>query len=140
MARIKYRDEPSLTIHRTAYHEDKLVYVARANRKFRYPRGQSNIGYFGTTKNGAWRIASSAANSGWILFDTYGVKWLDFHVVTCTPVPGMRSWKKLERALLIRFCERFGSPPLANKQGARLRWKNERDYFSPEKLDKIIDG
>lgn len=140
MARIKYRDEPSLTIHRIAFDEDKLVYLARANRMFNYDRGRSNIGYIGTTKNGAWRIASSAAHRGWTLMDEYGVQSLDFHVVTCTPVPGMRSWKKLERALLIRFCERYGRPPLANKQGGRLRWENELDYFSIRKLDEIIDG
>jgi hypothetical protein len=140
MARIRYSSEPSLTIHRDAFYDDKLVYLARANRKFSYVWGKSNVGYIGTTKNGAWRIASSAAHRGWTLFDERGVKSLDFHVVTCTPIPGMKSWKKLERALLIRFCERYGDIPWANKQGLGLDWENELDYFSIRQLDDIIDG
>ncbi len=138
--RIKYGSEPSLSIHRGAFTDNKLVYVARANRQFRYARGRSNIGYIGTTKNGAWRIATSAAWRGSELLEEHGVKFLNFHVVTCTPVPGLKSWKKLERALLIRFCERFGEPPWSNEQGDGLRWKNEKAYFTESKLDEIIDG
>lgn len=91
--RIKYRSEPALSIYRGAYNDDKLVYIGRANRDFGYDRGRSNIGYIGTTKNGVWRIAASAAHRGWTLFDEYGIKSLDFHVVTSTPIPGLKSWK-----------------------------------------------
>jgi hypothetical protein len=140
MAYISYSSEPSLSIHRVAFDAEKLVYIARANHEFSYKRGRSDIGYIGTTKDGVWRIAASAADRGEMLLEMHGVRSLDFHVVTCTPIPGLKSWRKLERALLIRFCERFGELPKANKIGHGMHWTNERDYFSVDRLDTVLDG
>jgi hypothetical protein len=67
------------------------------------------------------------------------VHTLDFYIVA-SPRKGKRAtYRKLERALLLRFRERFGSIPHANKQGQNLRWGNEYDYVTQQKVDSIID-
>ena len=109
--KIKFSENPSIIIHRTAVRHDKLVYIARANKKRGYPlRNKSRIVYIGTTKKGARRIASSAASKGEQLLDEYGMKHLEFNIVTCSRRQSVETWKKLERALIIRFRERFGLP------------------------------
>lgn len=136
---IRVHPHPCLTIHRTAFRDNKLVYIARANKKIRYPWGQSRIAYIGTTKKGARRVASSAAWKGELLLYTYGIKYLEFYIITSGKVPGVETWRKLERALLIRFKEKYGNIPEANKTGKFMRWKDELHYFSQDKLDKIIE-
>jgi hypothetical protein len=137
---VNFRRQPAIVINRIAFKDDKLVYIARANKEFRYPWGRSRIAYIGTTKKGAKRIASSAVWKGADLLFEYGIKHLELHVVVCSKVPGLETWKKLERALIIRFREKYGRVPKANNLGQLLRWKNEERYFSNRKLDKIIDG
>ena len=137
---VKFGKEPSFIINRTAFRDNKLVYIARANKKLRYRLGRSRIAYIGTTRKGARRIASSAASKGEALLYQHGIKHLELHVVVCGKVQGVKTWKKLERALLIRFRERFGQVPRANKTGKKAHWRNEKKYFTEAKLDKVIDG
>ncbi|HUX15597.1 MAG TPA: hypothetical protein VMW52_03940 [Phycisphaerae bacterium] len=137
---VKFTKEPSFIINRTAFRDNKLVYIARANKKLRYRWARSRIAYIGTTKKGARRIASSAARKGEDLLYQHGIKHLELHVVICGKVQGVETWKKLERALLIRFRERFGQAPRANKTGKKTHWRNEKKYFTEAKLDKVIDG
>ena len=137
--KVKWQLKPAIIIDRTAFHDSKLVYVARANKRIRYPWGRSKIAYIGTTKKGARRIASSAAYRGENLLYEFGIKNLEFNVVTCGKVPGVGTWKKLERALLIRFRERFGAIPKANNSGQKTHWKDERRYFKIDRLDKLLD-
>jgi hypothetical protein len=61
---IRIHKEPAIVINRIAFRDNKLVYIARANKKLRYPWGKSRIAYIGTTKRGARRMASSAACKG----------------------------------------------------------------------------
>jgi predicted GIY-YIG superfamily endonuclease len=136
--KIKLDKNPSVVIHRTAVRADKLVYIARANKKMRYPWGNSRIVYIGTTKNGIRRIASSAAWKGEQLLAEHGITQLDFYIVTCTRRKALPGWKRLERALISRFCELFGDSPQANKTGRVPQpgsWKNR---FSQKKLDQVI--
>ena len=138
---VKYRRTPALSINRVAFRDKKLVYAARANKEFRYPFGRSKIVYFGTTMKGARRIASSAASKGEDLLFNHGVKHLDLIVVVCGKRKGLAgAWKKLERALIIRFREKLGAPPKANNTGHNMRWRDERNYFTNKSLDKIIDA
>ncbi|MGH7217192.1 MAG: hypothetical protein ACREIG_08155 [Nitrospiraceae bacterium] len=137
---VNFRRPAALIINRVAFRDKKLVYVARANKKFRYPWGRSRIVYFGTTKKGARRIAWSAAGKGADVLFNHGVKHLELIVVVCGKTQGIETWKKLERALIIRFREKLGAPPKANATGRNMRWRDERNYFSDKKLDKIIDG
>ncbi len=137
---IKYRSHASFVIYRTAFRDYKLVYVIRASKKIRYRFGQSRIAYIGTTKRGATRIASSAVSKGEDLLCRYGIKHIELHIVTCGKIQGVETWKKLERALLLRFRERFGETPRANTAGKKCHWKDEKRYFSEIKLDRVIDG
>jgi len=136
--KVKWQRTPAIVINRTAFRDNKLVYVARANKRTRYPLGRSRIAYIGTTKKGARRIASSAAGRGEELLYEYGMKHLEFNVVTCGKVQGVETWRKLERALLIRFRELYGKIPRANIVGAKIRWQDELKYFRLEKLDRIL--
>jgi len=136
--KIKFQKQPAITINRLAFRDDKLVYVARANKRIRYPWAHSRIAYIGTTQKGARRIASSAAWKGESLLYEYGINHLDFNIVVCGKLSGVESWKKLERALIIRFREIYGAIPKANKSGKNSRWRDEKMYFSQDKLDKII--
>ena len=137
---VKFRSQPSFVIHRTAFRDDKLVYIVRANKKLRYRFGNSRIAYIGTTKKGARRIASSAVWKGEDLLYLYGIKHLELHIVTCGKIQGVESWKKLEKALILRFRERFGDVPIANSIYKKGRWHDEKEYFAEYKLDKVIDG
>ena len=135
----KVHNEPAITITRTAYAASELVYIAYANKPLRYQFGDSCIAYIGTTKNGVWRVASSAAWKAEDLFTRRGVHTLQFYIIA-TPRKGKQAtYRKLERALLLRFRERFGSIPHANKQGKNFRWRDEYDYVTPQKVEKIID-
>ena len=136
---IRVHPHPCLIIHRTAFRDDKLVYIACANKKIKYPWGKSSIAYIGTTKKGARRVASSAAVRGESLLYSYGIKYLEFHIVTCGKVPGVETWRKLERALLIRFRERYGGIPEANRSGTLMRWRDELRYFTQDTLDRVIE-
>ena len=135
---LKSYKEPAIVIYRGAFKNTKLVYLARANKKIRYPWGQSRIAYIGTTKKGASRIASSSVWKGGDLLSEYGIKHLDLNIVVCGKRPGVETWKKLERALIIRFREIFGSIPKANTMGKKARLKDELHYFSRDRLDTII--
>lgn len=137
--RIKSKSHPSLVVHRTPFRDSKLVYIACANKMHSYSLDKSRIVYIGTTKKGARRIASSAAKKGDEILSRYGMKYLEFYVVTCDKVQGVETWKKLERALIIRFREKFGKVPMANNSYKYAKWRDEKKYFSELKLDKVID-
>jgi hypothetical protein len=138
--RVGFDSESCVSICRAAFEQNKLVYVARANKWIQYERGRSHIAYIGTTKNGASRIASSAVNKGEDILKRHGITSLDFHIVTCGKCQGAKTWRKLERGLIIRFRERFWETPIGNKAGMYTYWDDEKDWFYEEKLDKVIDG
>jgi hypothetical protein len=137
--RLKVYNNPAITITRTAYAASELVYIAYANKPLRYQFGESHIAYIGTTKNGVWRVAHTAAWKAEDLFTRKGVYTLEFYIISA-PRKGRRAtYHKLERALLLHFRERFGSIPHANKQGKNFRRRDEYDYVTRQKVEKIID-
>jgi hypothetical protein len=138
--RVKIHRASVMSITRRAFDAKKLVYVARANKRFKYPWGHSRIVYIGTTEVGAGRIASSAVRRGSALLFDHGVKQLDFHMVVCGRIQNVESWKKLENALLIKFRESFGAVPRGNTQGKRMHWDDEKKYFADKKLQEIIEA
>ena len=137
--RIKYRDRPAVVVHRAAFKDKKLVYVGRANKRYRYPWGRSRIVYIGTTEKGARRVASSAAKKGEDLLFEHGIKAVEFSVVTCGKLQSVATWKKLERALLIKFREKYGAVPRGNIQGKKIRWDDEKYYFNQKRLDAVLE-
>lgn len=136
---VKASSSPAVTITREAVKSDKLVYIAVANKALRYPHGSSRIVYIGTTKNGAHRMAASAAAKAQVMLELHGVKQLEFYAVTCKSRQNVRSWKKLERGLLLAFKHMFGRVPECNTQGKNIRWTDELAYFSRGRLDGVIE-
>ncbi len=137
---IKASGSPALTINRNAIQGSRLVYLAVANKPIRYRFGRrSRIVYIGTTKAGASRIAASAAAKASQMLALHGVRELEFQVVTCKARRNVKTWTKLERALLLTFRSEFGEIPRCNKQGARIKWTDELKYFTEGRLKAIID-
>lgn len=136
---IQTSAKPAVTITRTATKAKELVYVAVANKTVKYQGGQSRIVYIGTTKNGAQRIAASAAAKANQMLGLHGVKHLELFVITSTSMAGVRTWHKLERGLLLAFKAKFGEPPKCNIVGKKMRWTDELDYFTRSRLDGVID-
>ncbi len=128
-----------MVVHRAAFSDKKLVYVGRANRALKYPWGKSRIAYIGTTQKGARRVASSAARKGEDLLFEHGMKQVEFSVVTCGKLQSVATWKKLERALLIKFKEKFGAVPRGNIHGKNIRWRDEKKYFTGGRLDAVLE-
>lgn len=129
----------AVTITRTATQASELVYVAVANKTIKYPSGRSRIVYIGTTKNGAERIAASAAKKAGEMLGLFGVSHLEFFVVTSTAKGTIKTWHKLERGLLLAFREKFGGPPKCNIVGKKMKWTDELSFFTRARLDGIID-
>lgn len=136
--RIKFT-HPVLTLNRVAFGQgNRFVYIIRANKKINYRWGKSRIGYIGTTKKGAGRIASSAVWKGENLLSGHGIKHLEIMIIRCGRKQAVETWRKLERALLLKFRELFGDIPFANKAGSRLIWNDERKYFKNSRLEDIL--
>lgn len=136
---VQTTNKPAVTITRTATKVKELVYIAVANKKIRYPVGSSRIVYIGTTKNGAARIAASAAAKANQMLGLHGVQHLELFVVTSTSVSKVKTWHKLERGLILAFRERFGEPPKCNIVGKKMRWTDELQYFTRSRLDGVIE-
>jgi len=136
---IKTQSRPAITITRQSVGPQKLVYLAVANKPRKYPFGyRSPILYIGTTKKGAGRIAQSAAARAETLLAGHGVRQISFHIVRCTPLRKVKTWVKLERALLLAFKHTYGSVPIANASGKNARWRGELDYFSEKRLVAVL--
>jgi|SRR5471032_1852425 len=135
---VQTTKKPALTITRTATKSSQLVYIAVANKAIKYPSGKSRIVYIGTTKNGAERIAASAAAKAAQMLGLHGVTHLEFFVVTSTSMAKIKTWHKLERGLLLSFKDKFGEPPKCNIVGKNMRWTDELNYFTRRRLDGVI--
>lgn len=135
---IQTTKNPAVTITRTATQAKQLVYLALANKKIKYKNGESKIIYIGTTKNGADRIAASAAAKAKAMHGLHGVKHLELYVVTSSSQDGVKTWHKLERGLLLAFRERFGEVPKCNTVGKNMVWTDELEYFTRHRLKSVI--
>jgi hypothetical protein len=135
---VKSPKSPAVTITREAVKSDKLVYIAVANKPLAYQHGKSRIAYIGTTKNGAHRMAASAAAKAKDMLGLHGVKQLEFFSVTCKSRQNVQTWRKLERGLLLAFKFTFGEVPTCNSQGKNMKWTDELKYFSRQRLEGVI--
>ena len=59
-------------------------------------------------------------------------------LVTCPGRNGIRSWCRLERAMIIAFREMFGEIPLCNFQGSAFEENCEFVAFRRSRIDQII--
>ena len=135
---IRSASQPAVTIHRGAADNPCLAYIAVANRPIAYSYGRSHIVYIGTTRAGASRIAASAAAKAPEMLALHGITHLEFYVITCQPRRRVKTWRKLERALLLTFRQEFGEIPRCNSQGNRMVWTDEAHYFTEARLRSII--
>jgi hypothetical protein len=129
-----------MSVRRTDLRSDRLVYVIVAQRPQRYPYKSSCIVYIGTTKKGLGRIAASAAQRADQVLRLHGVREFQVRVITCQARQGVKTWQKLERALLLRFREKHGDVPVCNRQGTRMQERDEFAYFKRERLDVVLSG
>lgn len=133
--------EPCLIINRGAFHDDKLVYILVANKKYHYGDGlKSRIVYIGTTKRGADRFAVSAVERGKSILQHHGIRQVKVYTVTCKGVRGAKTtWRKLEDAFLYNFRQYYFCKPLLNKQGGPAHKEEIAPYFSTSQAEKKIE-
>ena len=99
----------------------------------------TRVVYIGTTKNGVSRVAESAAFRSGQVFAQRGVEEIQVRILACNPRQHVKTWKKLERALLIVFRETYGVIPLCNTQGKGFKVRDEFEYFSRARLTNILE-
>jgi hypothetical protein len=131
--------DPVMQVDRQGIRAQKLVYVILADRRFDYFDGRSKIVYIGTTQRGLNRIASSVAKRAPEVLALRGVRRFEVRVLTCRGRQRVRTWRTLERAMIMVFRDRFGEIPLCNSQGEGLREIDEFRYFSRARLERIVD-
>jgi len=118
-----------MTVTRRAVKARRLVYIICTPKPQKYPLRRSRIIYIGTTSVGLHRLASSMATKAADVLLERGVRFLEVYAVTCPPRPGLDSWRRLERDLLVTFGIMYGRVPKSNTSG-----KN----FTPDKLSQVF--
>ena len=131
--------EEVLILSRFNAAQPRLVYVLTANKKLKYRYGRSAIAYIGTTKRGLKRIAESVADKSQDIFGNHGVTTLTAHLLTSRGRRGAQTWKKLERALIISFRERYGEVPKYNNHGRGWQRKDEGKYFCDTRIRELVE-
>jgi len=130
---------PAMTVTRVSVRHLRLCYIITTNKVITYPRGRSKVVYIGTTRHGVDRLASSAATRAASILGSHGITHFEVHVVTCAARQHVRTWWKLERALLISFKQRFGRTPLVNSYGRSFRESNEFHYFARSRIRAVLE-
>lgn len=137
--RVSLKRGAALRADRTLLAGPKLAYVLVADKKLKYKTGRSRIVYIGTTKNGKGRVAQSVATRAEKILAMHGVKEFDARIVTCTAKQNVRTWRKLEMALIIAFRERYGEIPKCNDKGKAKEATDHFDYFSKRRLKTVLE-
>ncbi len=132
------RDE-ALRATRVSAGKSKLVYVLVADKRLKYPNGKSRVAYIGTTKKGISRISQSVAARADDILSLHGVRSFHARIITCRPRQHIKTWLKLERALLLMFRESFGEVPRCNTHGTRMKENDEFRYFSRTGVANVIE-
>lgn len=136
---VSVKRDVALQASRVSIGKSKFVYVLVADKRLKYPKGRSRIVYIGTTKRGLRRLASSAADHADEILGLHGVRTVVARLVTCQPRQRVKTWRVLERALLLVFRERHGSQPKINIHGKKIRERDEFDYFSRKRLSDVLE-
>jgi hypothetical protein len=135
---VRLRRDEALYVTRAATKSSRLVYVFVCDKKVDYRKDRSRIAYIGMTKNGVWRVAKSIAHRAKKILGTRGIYSFWVRIVTCRAKPGVKSWHKLERAMLLLFKERFGGIPICNKMGKAMEEGDEFAYFSKARIRRVL--
>lgn len=138
--RISLKRDAAIEVDRISIGKLKLAYVICADRKLSYQNGRSRIAYIGTTKTGIQRVAQSAANRADSVLGLRGVNKFRVHIVTCTSKQKVKTWHRLERALLIAFADKYGEVPRCNSHGKNFVWTDsDAKFFRWQRLGTVID-
>ena len=130
----------AISVSRVSIGKNKLVYILVCDKKLVYKFGRSKIAYIGTTKKGLARISESVAFRAKDILRLSGVKTFEARVVSCRPRQNVKTWHKLERALLLEFREMFGDVPKCNSHGTGMSERDEfKKYFTKARIKRIID-
>jgi len=130
----------AMQVTRVSIGRKKLVYVILANISLKYRWGRSKIAYIGTTKKGVDRIAQSVAAHADDILSLRGVREFTVRIVSCQPCPAVKTWQKLERAILFVFLRKYGSLPKCNTQGEHIKQQDVFKYFNHDRLVKVLDS
>lgn len=137
--RTSLHREHALRATRVSVGKNRLVYVLIADKRFSYGKMKSRICYIGTTRQGLARVASSVAHRADNILSESGVREFHARIITCKPRQKVKTWIKLERALLLEFRNKFGSVPICNVHGKGMREIDEFDYFSRSGIRNLIE-
>jgi hypothetical protein len=85
-------------------------------------------------------MAQSVAYHANDILATRGVREFSVHIVRCQPRQGVKTWHKLERAMLLVFREMFGEVPVRNGTGHKMKERDEFDrYFARSRIRRVIE-
>ncbi|MBI2898704.1 MAG: hypothetical protein HYY17_00820 [Planctomycetes bacterium] len=130
--------DPALEVWRTSIGQNRLVYLLLADKRLKYLHGRSHVAYIGTTKKGVARIAASAAYRAEEILGMHGVRRCTARVVTVKRRQNVKTWVKLESALLLVFRREYGHVPICNTAGKRRRETDELRFFDRDRLVGIL--
>lgn len=136
---ISLRRGEALKVTRVTLDGEKLVYALVQDKKQNYSTGRSRVVYIGTTKNGTDRVAQSAASWADTILRQHGVDNFAARIITCRPRQHVKTWRKLERALLLVFKEIYGEVPRCNTHGKNIVETDEFRYFARARIKRILD-
>lgn len=128
-----------MRVTRVSIAGERLCYVIVADKLQTYKKGRSAIVYIGTTTRGVGRLASSAAHRAPEVLGLRGVRSFTVRVVTCRSRQRVRTWSKLERALLLAFKEKYGEVPHCNSHGKGMKPHDEFEYFQKARLMRVLE-
>ena len=126
-------------VTRVSVGRNKVVYVILADKKLSYRTGRSKVVYIGTTRRGIGRIAGSAAARAKHILGIRGVREFSVRIISCSSRQNVKTWTKLERAMLLVFKDLYGEVPHCNKQGNRMKERDEFDYFRKRRVKRILE-
>jgi len=136
---ISLKPRHAMQVTSVSIGKKKLVYAILVKKSLKYKWGRSRIAYIGTTKKGVARIAQSVAARAHDVLSIYGVREFMVRIVTFSPRPNVKTWQKLERALLIVFLHKYGEIPKCNTQGKKMKERDEFKYFTRSRLDRVLE-
>lgn len=136
---ISVKHGEAMRLTRVSIGHEKLVYAIVADKRLKYAKGKSRVVYFGTTKQGVARVAHSVAYHAEAILGRWGVRSCHVRIITCKPKQKVKTWVKLERALLLEFRKRYGDVPKQNTKGKRMKETDEFRYFRRKRVQAIID-
>ena len=139
--KVKLERKTVMEVSRASLGKKKLVYIILAQKPLKYQWGlRSKVAYIGTTKKGMDRIAQSVAARADAVLSLHGIKKFTVRIMTCAPRPNVKTWEKLEDALLLTFRHKYGRVPMCNTRGKNKHETDEFRYFHRDRLEKFLDS